>query len=328
MIKNYPWLSPYYQQITHSFMQGHGHHGLLFKAESGLAIEQLIRALAHWLLCQNPKENQPCQQCHACHLIKAGNHPDFYLLAPIDNKDIGVEQVREVSEKLTQFAQLQGNKLVYIQGAERLTETAANALLKTLEEPPANSYFLLQANNSASLLPTIYSRCQAWQITPPTTEQALTWLAQQHQADKTELETALLINHGRPLEALAMLEQDLLAKRKTLLRQFWLFYSRLSPVELLPYFDKDIIFTQLDWIMSFLADSLKASLGVQQAWTNLDLAAGIEQLSQQQSATSLLKANQIMQQLRADLSQISGVNQELILLDGLTKLITEAFEIK
>ena len=70
---------------------------------------------------------------------------------------MGVDQVRDINEIVAQHAQQNGNKLVYVQGAERLTEAAANALLKTLEEPRPNTYFLLQADSSASLLATIYS---------------------------------------------------------------------------------------------------------------------------------------------------------------------------
>ena len=79
-----------------------------------------------------------------------------------------MDQVRAINEIVAQHAQQNGNKLVYIQGAERLTEAAANALLKTLEEPRPNTYFLLQTEPSSSLLATIYSRCQVWNVPVPT----------------------------------------------------------------------------------------------------------------------------------------------------------------
>ena len=73
--------------------------------------------------------------------MQAHSHPDYHELSPIDGKDIGVDQVRDINEIVAQHAQQNGNKLVYVQGAERLTEAAANALLKTLEEPRPNTYF-------------------------------------------------------------------------------------------------------------------------------------------------------------------------------------------
>ncbi|MDU8924591.1 DNA polymerase III subunit delta' [Pasteurellaceae bacterium LIM206] len=323
----YPWLTPHYDKITAAFSQGHGHHALLFKTDSGVGAERLIHAVALFLLCRS-EGGKPCGTCHHCRLFLAGSHPDFHLLAPIENKDIGIDQVREVNEKVGQHAQQNGNKVVYVQGAERLTENAANALLKTLEEPRPNTYFLLRADLSAPLMATIYSRCQTWLINVPPEAQALAWLQTQCHEKIDEIDTALRVSHGRPLFAQKMLEQGLLEKRREFLRHFWLFYSRRSPLELLPYFDKDIVIQQLDWIAAFLSDALKGKLNIRQGWVSQDLARGIEQFDQQQTALGLLKANQIVHQMRCDLTQINGVNQELILLDGLTRLITEVFDNK
>ncbi|SUC11071.1 DNA polymerase III subunit delta' [Pasteurella canis] len=323
---HYPWLEPDYQQIIRAFQQQHGHHALLFKAEQGLGVEQLLSRLGQWIMCQQPQDQQPCGNCHSCRLFQANHHPDIYTLEPIENKDIGVDQVREVSEKINQHAQQNGNKLVYIKGVERLTEAAANAILKTLEEPRPQTYFLLQAEATATIMPTIYSRCQVHLINQPATEVALNWLQQQSEADIIEIQTALRISYGRPLLALTVLEQGLLEKRKEFLRQFWLFYRKCSPLELLPYFEKELTLQQLDWLLAFLMDALKAKLKVNQHWICQDLAAGITQFSAQHSPQALLKANQIIQKVRTDLTQINAVNQELILLDGLTRLITDVFE--
>lgn len=324
----YPWLQPYYLKVIRAFQQGHRHHALLFKAEQGLGIEQLLTQIGAWIICQQPAQT-PCDQCHSCHLRKAQNHPDIYQLAPLEGKDIGVEQVREINEKIAQYAQQGGNKLVYVQGVERLTEAAANALLKTLEEPRPNTYFLLQADVSAPIMPTIYSRCQVHLIHTPDPLIVRDWLQQQIQDDSAtaqEIEMALTMNYSRPLSALTTLQQGLVEKRKEFLRQFWLFYKRLSPLELLPYFDKELKIQQIDWILGFLSDALKARLQIQQHRLFPDLVNGIQQFSEEQTEKKLLSAIQIMQQVRLDLIQINGVNPELILLDGLTRLITEIFE--
>ena len=83
----YPWLVPIYQQLTHTFLQGRGHHALLFKTEVGLGTEQLISQFADWLLCQMPQGEKPCHQCKSCLLRQSGNHPDFHLLAPQESKE-------------------------------------------------------------------------------------------------------------------------------------------------------------------------------------------------------------------------------------------------
>ena len=134
------------------------------------------------------------------------------------------------------------------------------------------------------------------------------------------------MSSGRPLSALEVLQQGLIEQRKTFLRQFWLFYRRRSPLELLPWFDKEGYVQQVDWILAFLADSLKHKLGIDSHRQVADLTRGIQQFSREQNPQGLLQAVRIMQQVRSDLLLINGVNVELMLLDGLTKLITEVFE--
>lgn len=322
----YPWLLPTYQKITQTFAEGRGHHAILIKADSGLGVESLFDELAKRIMCMNPQDNEPCGQCHACHLMQAHSHPDYHELRSIEGKDMGVEQVREINEIVAQHAQQNGNKVVYVQGAERLTEAAANALLKTLEEPRPNTYFLLQADSSASLLATIYSRCQVWNLPLPSTQQAQDWLQTQSAVEMGEISTALSMNLGRPLLALETLQQGLIEQRKDFLRQFWLFYRRRSPLELLPHFDKDRTVQQVDWILAFLADSLKHKLEIQSHRQVADLGRGVEQFSDEQTVLGLLQAIKIMQKVRLDLMEINGVNAELMLLDGLTRLITDVFD--
>jgi len=197
---------------------------------------------------------------------------------------------------------------------------------KTLEEPRPNTYFLLQTEPSSSLLATIYSRCQVWNVPLPTEEEALTWLSSQFQAETSELLTALAMNFGRPLLALDTLQQGLIEQRKNFLRQFWLFYRRRSPLEILPFFEKERTVQQIDWILAFLSDAIKYKLEIQSGWQTLDLKKGVTQFADEQTALGLLTANKIMQKVRSDLLTINGVNTELMLLDGLTKLITDVFK--
>jgi len=91
-------------------------------------------------------------------------------------------------------------------------------------------------------------------------------------------------------------------------------------------FDKTLLFQQIDWLAAFLSDALKDKLGIRENWISQDLERGIQQFNQKQTVLGLLKANQILQKMRSDLSLVNAVNQELILLDGLTRLITEVFE--
>ena len=109
-----PWLTPTYHKITQAFDEALGHHALLIRADDGLGVEQLCSVLAKRLMCLTPKGGEACGECHACHLMQANSHPDFQPISPIENKDIGVDQIRAMNEQATQHAQQNGNKVIYL----------------------------------------------------------------------------------------------------------------------------------------------------------------------------------------------------------------------
>lgn len=320
----YPWHQSTYQQLTDAFLNGHGHHALLFKTDVGLGTENLIYHFAHWLFCQQANGDQPCQKCKSCLLMQSGNHPDFYLIQPIDGKDIGIDQIREMTTKLQNFAQQGGNVVVYIKGVDRLTEASSNALLKTLEEPPQGVYFLLEAPLQSTMLATIQSRCQTWVLYAPQPEYVLEWLQKEcPNVTASELEIALRICHSRPLICKTFIKNDRLLQRKTFLQTFWRFYKSRDVMLLFTAFnkEKDEVLQQLEWIESFFSDALKAQMGISTGWLNPDLQNGIIPFSQQLTPHGLLQGHQILQQTQRDLLEINAVNQELMLLDCLTKLV-------
>ncbi|NVK24596.1 MAG: hypothetical protein HWE10_06690 [Gammaproteobacteria bacterium] len=126
---------------------------------------QQSQLLAKTLLCSNKQQTsdgefvQPCQRCHSCELFDAGSHPDFTLVEA-EKTSIGVDEIRQTSTFLNKTSQLSGSQVVVLKQADLMTENASNALLKTLEEPTANSYLLLLTDKKRKLLPTILSRCQ------------------------------------------------------------------------------------------------------------------------------------------------------------------------
>lgn len=101
----------------------------------------------------------PCGHCHSCELYDAKNHPD-YLLAQAEKTSIGVDDIRQISSFLNKTSQLSGNQVVVVDQAQLMTESASNALLKTLEEPTDKSFLFLLVDTKSKLLPTILSRCQ------------------------------------------------------------------------------------------------------------------------------------------------------------------------
>lgn len=126
---------------------------------TGEGAERLCERAALVLLCEAGPEKKPCMACGGCRMAAADSHPDLLRLAPEPGKKtIGVEGVRSLLVSLSSAPARGKNRAVLIFCAERLTEKAQNALLKTLEEPPERTVFLL-AGNDNGLLPTVRSRC-------------------------------------------------------------------------------------------------------------------------------------------------------------------------
>ena len=121
-------------------------HGLLFSGPSGVGKTDLANWLVAALLCTETKK--PCGQCKSCLLRAAGSHSDL-LITDNSGSSIGVDAVRQLSHFLHGSAQQQSNKVVLLTQAEKLTESAANALLKTLEEPPKHSFIVLTSAAAA-----------------------------------------------------------------------------------------------------------------------------------------------------------------------------------
>ena len=170
-----PWLENHCEFLAGRGLNGTLHHGLLIKGEQGLGIEQLSGELAQRLLCQSPSVAGACMQCQSCRLFASASHPDFTEC--MSEKQLGVDAIRQAIEKLTATSHVSSNKVLVIYDAHTMTEAAANALLKTLEEPTPNTYIMLLSNSSGSLLPTIVSRCETVAVAPPSVEVCQQWLA-------------------------------------------------------------------------------------------------------------------------------------------------------
>jgi DNA polymerase-3 subunit delta' len=199
------------------------HHGALLHGPAGSGLRRLGLHLAQGLLCRHPDDGLACGRCDACHLFLTGGHPDFRLVGrkyveksessgePRLRDEIIVEQVRELIDSFLYLtSHRQGAKVVMIYLAEEMNTAAANALLKSLEEPPHATYFLLVSHQLRLLRPTVISRCRRVPAPQPTAEQAAAWLTAQGAADSLLL---LAQAGGAPLKALTMLDEAYQAER-------------------------------------------------------------------------------------------------------------------
>ena len=173
-----PWLTPVFQRLIKTYQAGRLAHGVLFTGSAGIGKFKQAQNIAQYLLCTNKQADGACGLCHSCKLFLAHNHLDFHLLQNEPNKSIGIEQVRGLIELLNERPNLGENKVVIIKNAQQLTIPAANALLKTLEEPQGNSYLILLARTHHQLMPTLLSRVQHTHLHTPEDTLLLAWLAE------------------------------------------------------------------------------------------------------------------------------------------------------
>ncbi|PCI37502.1 MAG: DNA polymerase III subunit delta' [Thiotrichales bacterium] len=151
-------------------------HALLFLGEQGLAKSEFAMHLAKDLLCY--KSQKACGSCGSCLLWQQDWHPDCFH-HPEEDTSIKIDSIHNLIEFLQQTSQQGAYKVAILQNINTLTESAANALLKTLEEPLGESVILMTATNSTNLLPTIVSRCQKVTFMKPDFASTVDWIKQQ-----------------------------------------------------------------------------------------------------------------------------------------------------
>ncbi|MCB9688540.1 MAG: DNA polymerase III subunit delta' [Alphaproteobacteria bacterium] len=188
---------------------GRPHHAYLLEGPRGLG-KRLIAdryAMTANCLAESPFEALPCGTCTSCRQILAGTHPDVLLLEPDTeraSRAIPIEAVREVIRKTTYHRFSARRRFVIVDPVEAMLEPAANALLKTLEEPPDGTGFLLVSHNPAALLPTIRSRCQRIRLGAVPVERVRDWLIADHGRDRELADAAARASLGCPGTALSL----------------------------------------------------------------------------------------------------------------------------
>ncbi|GAA3529583.1 DNA polymerase III subunit delta' [Zobellella aerophila] len=269
----YPWLVPPYHRLQQQLQRGQLAHGLLLSGIQGMGKRVLADHLAKTILCQHAI-NAPCKQCHACQLHRAGNHPDYHLLSG-QGANIGVDTIRSLSRVLAESARLGGAKVALLDHADKMTEAAANALLKTLEEPAGQACLILITHQPERLLPTIRSRCQQWALGLPAADQVLTWLAEQG----LEANTAILnINQGSPLQCRDYLNSEADNQRLSLLQDF---VALPAQPQRLPQLQSAILAQPVTWLWLhfLLQDALQLAQGLSHWLKMEDCRALSRQLS-------------------------------------------------
>lgn len=223
-MSRHPWNQALWQELTGD--RARLPHALLLHGPRGVGKREFAAELARWLLCEAPSAEGGCGRCKACNWFDQGGHPDFRLIEPAaesstdeepgkkGGKQITINEIRGLGNFLALVSHQGGWRVVVIQPAEQLNAAAANALLKTLEEPPANVLIALVSHQPRRLPATVRSRCRKFALGLPARAEAQAWLAGQGMDDRMAILDEV---GGAPLLALECAEPERLARRERFL---------------------------------------------------------------------------------------------------------------
>lgn len=281
MLKLYSWLIPAYKNIISLNDMKFNYYVLLIHTLPGIGNKLLIKNIILYLMCQ---KNTGCGTCNNCELVISKNHPDIYFL---DLQTIGIDDIRYIIEKINTFSQQNGKKIIYM-NIDKLTEFASNALLKTLEESPKNSWFLFITYNQKKLLPTLVSRCTKLYLSPPTEQIGLHWLKTQfnNQIKEEICLTALRISYLAPLSALELIKNQW-SKRILFFQSFNDSFEN-NLLSLLQLLNNDSIIFYMNWMCSIFLDSIKLHNKLNTFITNIDQIKLIIKISERISLSNLM----------------------------------------
>lgn len=317
MLKHVPyfWQTQQWQYLAKRRQGNHLPHAILLTGIAGLGKNDFARAFAHSLFCEQPDAlNNACNACRSCHLFNKAAHPDSYSLHPEEpNKAIRVDQVRELITHASQTTHQGSYKTIIISPAEMLNTAAANALLKTLEEPVAHTCILLVTDQLGLLPATIRSRCQILQFATPPMAEAKQWLIAQDV--KHDVELFLALAEGAPLAALHLAEQkDTQHRQKLLTHLQALAKGDMEPISVAALWLKINLQQIITWLTTITMDVLRLQMQVAaHHMVNQDYLEFLNRLAVKSNSLKLFAYLDELYEYRRQLNISNSLNQQLLL---------------
>jgi DNA polymerase-3 subunit delta' len=300
-----PWHAGACDRLSAAVAAGRLPHALLLQGPAGVGKDGFASALAAAMFCTGRGARlEACGHCADCQLSRAGTHPDLHWLRPLeDKKSIGVDQVREMCEKLAMTSMRRGYRVAIVTPADRMTPAAQNALLKTLEEPAPRTVLVLVSARPSALLATLRSRCQRVEVARPDPAVAARWLGET--LGRPVPPRLLTVTGGAPLKAAALaphfeeLEQQMVGLLDAFLG------DRIDVTRAAADMQGEGLPARLDWLESWLNEALQRANGLgdetaltfragsplQRATTQLNITAAFQVLDRLHEARRLLEGS-------------------------------------
>ncbi len=315
----FSWQTQVWQHLWQAKQQQRLAHALLFLGTEGIGTREFAIAFANAILCAQPTDlGNWCKECQACHLLHAATHPDLIIIEPEKTgQRIGVDQIRDVIKSVNETTLRGGYRIIIICPSTSMNTNAANALLKSLEEPVPNTLFILISDEGLRLPATIVSRCQKIVFPKPSHDQALQWLKTQLINEKVDPQLLLKLVNGAPLRALSFLEKDLLVLREDIYQGLHsLSRGQSDPIKLAAQWQNEDQINVIDLLLSWLTDLLRYKLTEDPTHLiNSDYHNEIVKVSVGLLKNNLLAYIEHLQQTRGVLLSSVNLNKQLLLED-------------
>ena len=259
----FPWQAVQWKRLWHARHTDHMPHALLLIGHRGRGISEFGLRLTAALLCPSPlPDGAPCGGCRSCALHDAGNHPEHLVVAPeAVGKAIKIDQIRLLMDFVSLKPVFGAFKVALVDPAEAMNRQAANALLKTLEEPPPRTVLALCTERRASLPLTIQSRCQRVDFPPVAAESAGAWL-RAHLPDAPDLGSLMALYDHAPLVVVSAHAKGDLGLRDDLIEDLErLALGRADPIKVAARWstlDTPSVFL---WLVKLLGDLIAVKSG-------------------------------------------------------------------
>ena len=266
----YPWQAEQWARVVKQVNTNKVPHAFLLNGVEGIGKQAFAEGLVAHLLCEQVASGlmtESCGSCKQCRLLASDTHPDYKNIAPEGGSSIlKVDTIRALVDFFAQSSMQGGRKLSVLAPAEALNHNAANALLKTLEEPSGDSVIILVSHSAGQLLPTIRSRCQVIDFSLPEPSLANKWLSEElstrgQSLEAGDFEAVMSLASNAPLKALKFIEAGSLDENRLMLTEMASFLRRdVLSSELAGRWGDDIAIMRLEWMIQWVELVLKVKM--------------------------------------------------------------------